>query len=189
LGTPCINGHIAERYTSDWKCAECRRLKNTAIDPPPNGTNTKRWEAKKAGLKHFFTGIPCQHGHIAKRYVCSGACYECARLQAWEWAQDRERCRILERKRYRNRKLTEDDPHWARDKQRRRMEKKAGRPRPDRCEICNQLAVTQFDHCHVTQKFRGWLCRRCNSILGLVDDQTALLKALISYLEQTNGTL
>jgi 5-methylcytosine-specific restriction endonuclease McrA len=35
-------------------------------------------EAKLAGATHFFTGLPCRHGHVAKRYVHNGACIECA---------------------------------------------------------------------------------------------------------------
>ena len=48
--------------------------------------------------------------------------------------------------------------------------KKAGRPRPSKCEICGRGGVICFDHCHVTEKFRGWLCRKCNNALGMVDD-------------------
>jgi hypothetical protein len=75
------------------------------------------------------------------------------------------------------------DPHYSRDKQRRRMERKAGRPRPDSCEICVATAITQFDHCHQSNEFRGWICRRCNSVLGLVGDSAELLDKLKCYLE------
>ncbi|MCR4319756.1 MAG: hypothetical protein NUV74_05395 [Candidatus Brocadiaceae bacterium] len=36
-----------------------------------------RDEAKAAGLKRYFTGGPCKHGHVAERYVSSRACAEC----------------------------------------------------------------------------------------------------------------
>jgi len=35
-----------------------------------------RKQAKEQGLKHYFTGKPCKHGHIAKR-VTAGGCVEC----------------------------------------------------------------------------------------------------------------
>lgn len=38
-----------------------------------------RLEAHKAGLKHYFTGKPCKHGHVAQRYITTGNCFECAR--------------------------------------------------------------------------------------------------------------
>lgn len=31
--------------------------------------------------KFFFTGIPCQNGHIEKRYKNTGICYQCKQLQ------------------------------------------------------------------------------------------------------------
>lgn len=38
--------------------------------------------ARSAGLKHFFTGVPCAQGHVAKRLVSSGKCAECRRLKS-----------------------------------------------------------------------------------------------------------
>lgn len=35
-------------------------------------------EAKERGLKRYFTGKPCKHGHIAERLVSNGDCRECA---------------------------------------------------------------------------------------------------------------
>lgn len=36
-------------------------------------------EAKAAGLKRFFTGDLCKHGHVAERHVSSSQCFECSR--------------------------------------------------------------------------------------------------------------
>lgn len=33
-----------------------------------------RAEAKALGLKRYFTGMPCKHGHIAEGYVASTNC-------------------------------------------------------------------------------------------------------------------
>lgn len=63
----------------------------------------------------------------------------------------------------------------------------AGRPRPDHCEICDDPALTVFDHCHATGVFRGWLCNRCNLTLGAVRDSPELLRKLIVYLENTKS--
>lgn len=38
-----------------------------------------RRQAKAIGAKHFFTGAPCEHGHIDRRYTSSGGCMACAR--------------------------------------------------------------------------------------------------------------
>jgi hypothetical protein len=37
-------------------------------------------EAKELGLKRYFTGKPCKHGHIAERKVSKSTCVECSRL-------------------------------------------------------------------------------------------------------------
>lgn len=43
-----------------------------------------RAAAKKQGLKHYFTGVPCPRGHISKRFVSIGSCAECSRERAME---------------------------------------------------------------------------------------------------------
>ena len=64
----------------------------------------------------------------------------------------------------------------------------AGRPRPDLCEICNEFNLRiVFDHCHLGGYFRGWICDRCNKVLGTVKDSPKLLRDLADYLEKTNG--
>jgi hypothetical protein len=57
-----------------------------------------RDEAKALGLKRFFTGTPCKHGHIAERSVRSGRCLECdhARIAKWS-AANPERLRETKR--------------------------------------------------------------------------------------------
>lgn len=60
----------------------------------------------------------------------------------------------------------------------------AGRPRPEVCDVCGELHLRiVFDHCHKSGQFRGWLCDRCNRVLGLVYDKTELLIALGRYLD------
>ena len=39
-----------------------------------------RAEAKALGAKHYFTGQPCKHGHVALRET-KGSCVECRRLE------------------------------------------------------------------------------------------------------------
>jgi|SRR3954465_11028517 len=38
-----------------------------------------RAEAKAAGMKRYFTGLACRHGHVAERQVDSCICLECNR--------------------------------------------------------------------------------------------------------------
>lgn len=43
-----------------------------------------RKEAKAAGLPHYFTGVSCVHGHVARRFVTNSQCMFCARTDARE---------------------------------------------------------------------------------------------------------
>ena len=36
-----------------------------------------RADAKRVGLKYYFTGKPCKHGHFSERKTVNGDCYEC----------------------------------------------------------------------------------------------------------------
>jgi hypothetical protein len=56
-----------------------------------------RGDAKKAGLRHFFTGRPCKNGHVALRYVSCGKCMPCDAGQ-WKRRFDNNRQADAERK-------------------------------------------------------------------------------------------
>ncbi|MDE2103880.1 MAG: hypothetical protein KGL39_41975 [Patescibacteria group bacterium] len=51
-------------------------------------------------------------------------------------------------------------------------------PKRGLCDICGVEGPLYIDHCHVTEKRRGLLCRNCNFVLGLAaDDPDVLIKA------------
>lgn len=51
------------------------------------------------------------------------------------------------------------------------------------CEICADSA-TVVDHCHDTGAVRGYLCGRCNTVLGFARDRPDVLRAAAAYLTQ-----
>jgi hypothetical protein len=53
-----------------------------------------------------------------------------------------------------------------------------------RCTICGTINKLCVDHCHFTKKFRGVLCKRCNIIIGQVEENIQLLQNTIDYLEE-----
>jgi len=70
------------------------------------------------------------------------------------------------------------------------QEAEAGRPRPDRCEVCGATdQPIHFDHCHQRGIFRGWLCKACNNILGFANDDPDRLRKLVVYLDRTKNLI
>ncbi len=61
-----------------------------------------------------------------------------------------------------------------------------------RCKICNREigignGTADVDHCHISNKVRGVLCKNCNKALGLVGDDINTLKNAIVYLENNSA--
>ena len=56
------------------------------------------------------------------------------------------------------------------------------------CKVCGTHAKNNLkgklyiDHCHTTGKVRVLLCMKCNSALGLLNDDKALIQNLLDYL-------
>lgn len=46
--------------------------------------------ASTLGLKRFYTGVPCVHGHISERLVSNGVCIKCARIATKAWVKTPE---------------------------------------------------------------------------------------------------
>ncbi len=134
---------------------------------------TPRKKARKAGLQTYLSGKPCRHGHSAPRLVCNGKCTECTFPSA---------------SKHREYNATWKAKYPGRDqvvkyRYRYGIELDAIRPKPDRCEACNQNhPKIVLDHCHETGAFRGWLCDPCNVVLGLVKDNPERLEQLAEHL-------
>jgi hypothetical protein len=54
----------------------------------------------------------------------------------------------------------------------------------DSCVLCGSTANLCYDHNHATMKFRGVLCRACNTALGLFRDNPDLLRKAAAYVEK-----
>lgn len=64
------------------------------------------------------------------------------------------------------------------------------------CAICKQPETVRrsrnnpdvrplhVDHCHVSNKFRGLLCSKCNTAIGLLREDVSIITACIDYLEK-----
>ncbi len=58
-----------------------------------------------------------------------------------------------------------------------------------KCEVCGSEKNIDIDHDHNTNMIRGALCRRCNLMLGMVEDDVDLMHNAIRYLNKTNVQL
>lgn len=82
-----------------------------------------RDQAVAQGLKRFFTGIPCKHGHLSERATKSGDCVACNREKSQRFAhvnakwreENRDRDLANKRKHYGSRKneYIERNRAWA----------------------------------------------------------------------------
>ena len=53
------------------------------------------------------------------------------------------------------------------------------------CQCCGRISKLFLDHTHGTDAFRGWICRECNSGIGLLGDSAESLRKALAYLEGT----
>ena len=66
------------------------------------------------------------------------------------------------------------------------LRKKHKHEKTDTCDCCgatNKKLV--LDHCHATNKFRGWVCYNCNTGLAQLGDNKEGLLLALAYIERT----
>lgn len=125
-------------------------------------------------MTEIYIGKPCKKAnHNGLRYISNKLCVECAKdYSRWQ-------------RQYRR----EDRKVWNRTS----AQKKAGLPEPTRfkpenCECCGRhqdtaRSIFSIDHCHTIGLFRGWLCNKCNTALGMLGDNLQGVQNAIKYLE------
>ena len=152
-------------------------------------TLISRDDAVRLGLKHFFTGVPCKHGHTDLRSVHPGnACRACAKDARARFAEkvgpsyftEKSKARCPEKAR----EIALKARYGVSSGDVEAMLKAQG----GCCAICS----TQFgsgkqgphvDHDHDTGAVRGLLCGPCNRGIGLLKDSSVTLLAAAAYLQ------
>lgn len=76
---PCTNGHPAGlRRTINNKCIECEKAATVGGQGKARkNANVAQIAAKEAGERFYFTGEPCEKGHISQRYTSDAKCKQC----------------------------------------------------------------------------------------------------------------
>lgn len=54
----------------------------------------------------------------------------------------------------------------------------------DKCEICGSTGRLCYDHDHTTLEFRGVLCKKCNTGIGLLGDTEECVLNALRYLQK-----
>jgi hypothetical protein len=86
-----------------------------------------RKEAKALGLKRYFTGVPCPHGHMSERRVPSGACTACEAGRTRQWqARNPDKVRAKNQHYYRTHTQEERLRHKAAQAAKKAKEYAAG---------------------------------------------------------------
>ena len=139
----------------------------------------KRREAKAKGLKRYFTGKPCPHGHISERNM-SGNCLICKSLR---YESDLRKFRGKRRDSFLKKNYGIDTDQYN------DMLKEQNY----RCMVCNEVETGRargggfkclsVDHCHTSGKIRGLLCSNCNSALGLLNEDRDRIHKLLEYID------
>ena len=129
----------------------------------------------------------------------SSYCKECESYYGTLWSKKpenlnkRRKVSRESRKRCRQRNLTATREK-ERNHQRKQFLKKLGLTMTDiermlqeqnnRCAICGVSNPLRVDHCHKTGKVRGLLCDKCNMGIGLLQDDSNILRAAAEYIER-----
>ena len=145
----------------------------------------------------YQSAEPCKNGHTGPRRASTRQCIECHREYIRERRKNPEKLQRERDVENARRRLIAERDGWASEGQRRRQQrydrKRRGiptptRPEPENCENCSRKLEPGFrthaDHDHVTGKFRGWLCNKCNLGLGCLGDSIEAIERTLGYLRR-----
>ncbi len=137
-----------------------------------------RKEAQRQGLKHYFTGKPCKHGHIVYRNTKTSKCTECDRIHSEIFRREHPDVMQLWRK---NNPLYASDNYHENKEQRKHQTKKWYNNNRERClqknkeryyDPLNQQKIKIFrnqwykDHPEYDEIYRNKNKEKINSIWG-----------------------
>lgn len=63
--------------------------------------------------------------------------------------------------------------------------------KPFYCPVCEKTIIRQYkndvtlDHSHEDGKIRGWICRQCNSSIGMMDEDVNILGRAVLWIQGT----
>lgn len=159
-----------------WRCKSCVKdhQKELKLHPPVKDTNNK--SCNKCKLIKDLSEFGKRKDKSGNYTLYRTECRYCETQRGIIWRQhNREKARECVRKNALKRKygITLEEYELMNFNQK------------GLCAICGNPFTDKnlfVDHCHVTNKVRALLCTKCNSILGLANDNVAILKKAIEYI-------
>ena len=162
-GKPCKNCNTTVKYVTNWGCVECSSNRKQSA-----GTAKKYAQSDKGKIVRKKINQSDQHQSRMKEYNNG---------EKGAAAQDRFFINNPEKPlEYRIKKygITVDQYYSMKDSQN------------NCCAICNDSfnnVADHIDHCHNSGKVRALLCHHCNTGLGLLKENTYIMKKMIDYVE------
>ena len=160
IGRPCKVCLGTEKYVTNWCCVECTKKKTLARSPEVGKRYSKSSKGKNT-KKEYRKQTPYRQTQL--RWIKK------------DYQINKEKYFGYSLRKY---KITKEEYQEALIKQ------------DFRCYICEthqqdlkrRLAV---DHCHKTGNVRKLLCSNCNTALGLLKEDTSIMKKLIEYVGES----
>lgn len=161
IGSPCKRCGLTEKYSSGQNCVACVKERTGKRGPEV----WRRYAASDKGKKtRAIFRKTSTHKAIQNRWAAKGG-------RAAEYQRNKLQYKdTFLRKRY---GISIED-------YKRMHEHQDGL-----CAICKGLPQKKglsVDHNHQSGKVRALLCSRCNTALGLVDENKTILKTMIQYI-------
>ena len=175
---------------------------------PERSVAKTKAEAKSMGLRRYFTGVACVHGHISERNVASGMCLACAAANRLRWRKAdpvarKAGPRTTEQKKQHAEYMRRRNAERPEERRSSNLKKNYGISQKEYeeilasqggvCEICKIATVGNakhanlfVDHCHESEVVRGLLCHNCNAMIGHAKDIPSVLRAAAAYLERAS---
>lgn len=145
------------------KCTECNKNEATRgefCDSCFNETKICRRCQQRKSIFEFEKNQKSIRGKVSRR----GECRECRKWRLF----------IAHKARKEYQKINPEPPIGG----------------PFYCPVCQHTIIRQFknevvlDHSPKTGKIRGYICRMCNSAIGMMDEDVETLKRAIKWIEQ-----
>lgn len=120
-----------------------------------------RKEAVERGLKRYFTGKPCKHGHVSERAVVNHTCLECITVKS---RTPRRRIRAKELKQtlaYKNVRKKRTEENWEYIQRRNRVYRIKNKERLYLTEVKRRYNLTKEEYLYLLDK-NDSRCHICN---------------------------